>query len=121
VAAVRGALWSEVTTLDFRTDTLGEGAEWGRRVQPTGSGDIPAVDLPTLMRDHSMETVDLLKIDIEGAEEAVFSADTSWLDRIRNIVIELHSKECSDAFFKAIAGRGYRISECDELTVALGG
>jgi FkbM family methyltransferase len=119
--AVRGALWSEVTTLDFRNETLSEGSEWGRQVQPTASGDVSAFDVPTLMREHDMDTVDLLKIDIEGAEEAVFSAsDLSWLDRVRNIVIELHGKQCSDAFYKAVAGRGYRISECDELTVALG-
>jgi FkbM family methyltransferase len=35
--------------------------------------------------------IDVLKLDIEGAESAVFSADNlSWLDRVRLIAIELH-------------------------------
>jgi hypothetical protein len=62
-----------------------------------------------------------LKIDIEGAELELFSSGTDrWLDLVDNIVIELHGKKCSEAFFKAIDGRGFDISSCGELTVCLG-
>ncbi len=42
-------------------------------------------------------TIDLVKIDIEGAEQAVFSADISWLDRVRALIIEWHSDRCDPA------------------------
>lgn len=35
-------------------------------------------------------TIDLLKVDIEGAEAQLFSGDLSWLKRVRSIVIEIH-------------------------------
>jgi hypothetical protein len=41
--------------------------------------------------------VDLMKIDIEGAETTVFRIDVSnWLGRVRNICIELHGQACRD-------------------------
>jgi FkbM family methyltransferase len=53
---------------------------------------VPAVSLPTLFRDHGLDRVDLLKMDIEGAEAAVFAGDVSWLDQVRIIAIEIHDK-----------------------------
>ena len=34
--------------------------------------------------------VDLLKMDIEGAEAMVFKSVSGWLDRIRWIIVEVH-------------------------------
>ena len=34
--------------------------------------------------------VDLLKVDIEGAEEALFTGDGSWLSEVRTILVEIH-------------------------------
>jgi len=35
--------------------------------------------------------VDLLKVDIEGGEQALLSGDVSWLSRVNAIVVEFHS------------------------------
>lgn len=122
---IKGALWSEQTQLKFDEDSTGSNNEWGRRtVEPEAgaeAGLVDAIDIPTLMSRYGLESIDLLKIDIEGAEEAVFSADTRWLDRVRNIVVELHSDGCRAAFMQAIAQRDYAVSSCGELTVCLSG
>jgi FkbM family methyltransferase len=34
--------------------------------------------------------IDLLKMDIEGAEEAVLAGETPWLGRVRSVLAELH-------------------------------
>jgi FkbM family methyltransferase len=71
--------------------------KWGFRVRE-GSG-CPALTLPTLMRDIGIETVDILKIDVEGAEREIFSTCT-WMDKVRVLAIELHDRDvpgCSDA------------------------
>lgn len=117
----QAALWSEPTTLDFSESTTGEGDEWGREVNAAnGAGTIEALDMPSIFETYGLGEIDLLKIDIEGAEKTVFSApDLSWLDRVRNIVIELHGDECREPFMRAIATRDYAISECGELTVCL--
>jgi hypothetical protein len=62
--------------------------------------------------------VDLLKVDIEGAEKTVFLS-APWLDLVKNIVIELHGDEERRVFLNAIDGRGYAVTECGELTVCL--
>lgn len=49
--------------------------------------------------------IDLLKIDVEGAEEFIFSGrSVSWLSRVRNIAIELHNEKCRKAFWRALEG-----------------
>lgn len=117
---LNGALWSEPTTLNFRKETMLQGEEWGRQVESSASGEVRAFDMPHIMAAYDMDEIDLLKIDIEGAEEAVFSApDISWLGRVKNIVIELHGQRCASIFLEAVESQGYEISRCDELTVCL--
>lgn len=113
---VQAALWSEPAMLDFRAETTATGDEWGRQVEAR-VGDVRALDMPSLIAQHG--PIDLLKIDIEGAEKHVFAADVSWLDSVRNIVIELHSENDRNIFAHAIGGQDYAVSKCEELTVCL--
>ena len=47
--------------------------------------------LEKLMQDHSLDTIDFLKIDIEGSEFAFF-ADNPPLDKIKHISMEIHQE-----------------------------
>jgi len=52
---------------------------------------VPGISLRELLRDHAVESVDLLKMDCEGAEYAIIeSTPTDIFSRIRNIVFEYH-------------------------------
>jgi FkbM family methyltransferase len=52
---------------------------------------VPGISLSDLLREHTVETVDLLKIDCEGGEFAILeSTPTDVFSRIRNIVFEYH-------------------------------
>lgn len=52
---------------------------------------VPGISLSQLLRDHSVENVDLLKIDCEGGEFAILeSTPAEVFSRIRNIVFEYH-------------------------------
>ena len=71
--------------------------KWGFRVRE-GTG-CRAVTLPTLMREVGADVIDILKIDVEGAEREIF-ADCDWMDRIKLLAIELHDRDtpgCSEA------------------------
>ncbi len=50
--------------------------------------------------------IDILKLDIEGAEQELFESDSdTWLDRVNALIVELHDRlrpGCSDAFYRAI-------------------
>ena len=65
--------------------------KWGFRVRE-GKG-CRALSLPTLMRETGVETVDILKIDVEGAEREIFST-CNWMDKVKLLAIELHDRDC---------------------------
>jgi len=46
-----------------------------------------------LLEKWGVESVDILKIDIERAEHALFRSAESWLPKVRSIVIEFHDHE----------------------------
>jgi FkbM family methyltransferase len=54
-------------------------------------GDSPVLPADhILQQDHPTGTIDIVKCDIEGAEEEVFSTCESWIHRVRYLVAELH-------------------------------
>ena len=62
------------------------------------NGETPIAGLPIqkLIDDSSFNEIDLLKVDIEGAEVELFKGDLNWLCRVRTIAIEFHndSRQC---------------------------
>jgi FkbM family methyltransferase len=55
---------------------------------------VSGISLHQLLRDHAIDTVDLLKMDIEGGEYAILeNTSAEVLSRIRNIVFEYHDIE----------------------------
>ena len=55
---------------------------------------VPGISLEQLFKDHEIESVDLLKMDIEGGEYAILqSTPSEVLKRVRNIVFEYHDVE----------------------------
>jgi hypothetical protein len=77
-----------------------------------------AIDIGGLLRDSGYARISVLKIDIEGGEAAVFSANYQvWLHKVDNLMIELHGPECEAIFLRAIGGLDFELSRCDELTV----
>ena len=100
-AALHGAAWAECMRLQLSQDSSGDGREWAMQVsKPSGSnvGDVQAWDVGSLMEMAGAVQVDLLKVDIEGAELSVFGPTAKeWLPGIRNICAELHGPDCEEA------------------------
>lgn len=64
-------------------------------------GGTPGLTVDAILSSTGQEQVDLLKIDIEGAEREVMSASADWIDFVGVLMIELHDgikPGCSDAF-----------------------
>jgi FkbM family methyltransferase len=90
----------------FRIRNKG-GDQWNFMVEPSQDdgqdGRYWTVD--DLCLHYGIESIDYFKIDIEGGESALFSANTSWLSRTRYLSIELHDAilpSSSNSFLKAI-------------------
>jgi FkbM family methyltransferase len=117
---VHGAVWSKRTELYL---TRGDGREWSFQVGERPAGDITAAqveawDVGSLIDETGIEGVDLLKVDIERGELAVFGESAeSWIPRVKNICIELHGEDCERAFFQALQGYDNELDYSGELTV----
>ena len=93
-------------------------------VSETNAADsqaIPAISIQSIMAQNGWDTIDILKIDIEGSEKEVFGADyEQWLPKTKAIFIELHDimrRGCSTSVFKAISRYNFSFEMCHENLV----
>ncbi len=73
------------------------------------------------MKEEEIETIDLLKIDIEGSELELFRSEAcgKWMRRVKNLAIELHDPDCAIAFLGALGGFQYVPLQSGELQICL--
>ena len=127
ITAVHQALWSEKTTMTITERYTGD---WGYTIVPDGTGatatqatKVATTTILDLMQEHNLTTIDILKIDIEGAEKAVFEANpAAWLPQINVIMIELHDRivpGCKAAFFAAVTEDEWDISAKGDKWIAI--
>ena len=68
---------------------------------------VHATTVVDLMHEAGWQTLDLLKLDIEGSEKEVFDSSGPWIDRVYAIMAELHDElrpGCSVSFTSATQG-----------------
>ncbi|WP_083468123.1 FkbM family methyltransferase [Methylobacterium tarhaniae] len=98
VTAVHAAVWPRSTTLQLvEEDKAGKSLGfWGSQTRPaeSKSGNVVAgISIPELMERYNLPTIDVLKVDIEGAELELFSTDSSaWIPSCQCIVVETHDR-----------------------------
>ena len=69
-------------------------------------GIVDSIDVATLLDQFGIERLDLLKIDVEGAERDIFGSSEPWIGRVDAVVAELHDRfapGCEEAFVRATA------------------
>ena len=117
---MQAAVWRENRRLRIAPASRSRGA-WALRVEPDDEGPVEGLTLVEILRRAGQTgPVDLLKIDIEGAETEVFRGSPEWLRITRNIAIELHGEDARDTFVHALDGYRYEQRNCDEITVIYG-
>lgn len=85
-----------------------------RETQGTKPGSIQAVTIDQLMRRHGSVRNLIVKVDIEGAEHALFRSNTGWLDHTDMLTVETHDwlfpgQGTSSTLFSALAGRKFEV------------
>lgn len=107
VAVEQAAVWTANTALQFRR----EGAHSGRIARGDDPGsfvEVPAVRLRDLLR----APVDLLKLDIEGAETEVLLDCRGSLSAVSALFVEYHSRtgepQTLDTLLAVLRGAGFR-------------
>lgn len=65
------------------------GLSYNNKIGESGE-QMEAISVNSLLNLYGIEKVDLMKIDIEGAEKDILQKNTEWLEKTNAIIIELH-------------------------------
>lgn len=121
--AFRGAVWSHSTRLSMAAPDYRGGGEWARQVRECGPDEpdtFPAFGMCDLLRMAGWNRVDLLKMDIEGAEAVVFAhGREEWIDRVGVMAVELHDDTTFGPATEIVsrATEGFVTTRSGELTL----
>jgi FkbM family methyltransferase len=108
VILVHAALWPVDEDLVIHDPNI---EKWAFSVTAKKNGSrseqVKAITIPSLLRQLGLQYIDILKLDIEGAERELFNEGAeSWLGSVGQIIIELHDRivyGCASAFYSKIA------------------
>lgn len=100
IIPIQAALWDKNEDIDLIDPGLGN---WGFMTKDNEIENIstkfpPAIishkvkgcTIDKLMTDYKLNNIDILKIDIEGAEREVFRETSSWINKVNALIVELH-------------------------------
>lgn len=124
ITPVHAALWSEAGEVELHNPIGRHGTfrtQWSGSIQGSAIERTPAVTVADLLASYTVPHIDLLKIDIEGAEREVFADAADWIDRVSVIVIELHDRfrrGCALSFYLATQGFDIEYHKGEHVCVA---
>jgi FkbM family methyltransferase len=109
ITLIYGGVWDTSSPLSIANP---DAEPWAFRVEEGEGSSIPGFTIDQLSEEMPILIV---KIDIEGAEKALFRSNIHWMDRTGLIAIELHDwlfpgAGTSQPFMKAIAGRPHQVA-----------
>lgn len=116
IELVNKAIWHKNTSLIIDAAGICHHGFTTKEIAKGGFETIEAVTIVDIMNKYGIDSIDTLKIDIEGAEFELFTYDfDEWLPKTRCIVIELHSfRDASKAFIKAIGKYDFNLRSFGE-------
>ena len=98
-------------------------SDWGFRVADQGLYEVSTVTVSQILGDYPRAThaPAILKIDIEGGEQDLFSGDVSWLAAMPLVIIELHDwmlpgEATARNFLRAISSFDFDFIQAGENT-----
>lgn len=79
-----------VTDVDGEVRFANQRFSTGSRVAEDGDERVPSVTLRTVIRQYVQDEIHLLKLDVEGSEEAILTGSADLLGGVQNVVVEIH-------------------------------
>jgi FkbM family methyltransferase len=114
ITPIRCGVWDRPTHLKIINPTARPCSYETGECDPADPDAIPAVPIPDVMEKVPDGEPLIIKMDVEGAEEAIFRSNTSWVGRTPLIMIELHDyvfpqRRTSSNFIACIANMRFEI------------
>jgi FkbM family methyltransferase len=116
IIPIHAALWNANEEIDILNSGLGECGfmvtdNKNNSVLKTPKADlyqkVSAVTINKIIDDYKLNHIDVLKIDIEGAEKEIFEDSLGWISKVKSIIIELHEymkMGCNRSFYNNTNG-----------------
>jgi len=113
ITPVQAALWNKNEVINLIDPGLGN---WGFMTEMKGASEdasanachpVEGMTVGRIMDEYRLDKIDILKIDIEGAEKEVFSDASSWINKADSLIVELHERMkagCNRSFYNGTAG-----------------
>jgi len=108
---LKGAVWHRKEDLTVANDS---GENWAAVVGPAIAGQTAArsYTIAELLERSGEDKIDILKLDVEGAEGLLFTDDCRrWLSRTEVVMAELHegiAPGCTLRFYRQVTSRPFR-------------
>jgi FkbM family methyltransferase len=90
---VEAAIWPQDGEVSYE---IHPGEEEGARVLAGGRTANPGLrtvmarSLNKLLAEYEVDSIDYMKVDIEGTEEQILTSNTEWANRVKCIQVEVH-------------------------------
>jgi FkbM family methyltransferase len=125
VYPLKAALWKSNENLEI-DNSFRDGLEWSRSVKPAQAVQrqtVPGKTVQDFMTQFEMPHIDILKIDIEGAEQYVFEDSEQveqFLSKTKFIAIEIHD-ECQvrPLIMRQLATNGFECVNAAEFVIGV--
>ncbi len=122
IIPLNSGLWYKDGFLDLVSGTTGSwGFETIEKTKNLDSNTVKSVSINTICREFEIDSIDLLKIDIEGAETDLFSNHPQeWLNKVKILMIETHERKrkgSTDLIFRIMKEEGFARFETSELSI----
>lgn len=125
IIPIQAALWNLNTQIIISDPGSGKWGFQTRSPSENNSGAtverVAGKTLDSLMKEYAIDAVDILKVDIEGAERRVFEDASNWIDKIGVLMIELHDQIaplCTETVLNATAHFEYEYTRNETFFLA---
>jgi FkbM family methyltransferase len=113
--ALNKGLWSRECRLAIQPGTSNESFKVTEVHDPAAAHDVVATSVPDLMRQFGVAEIDILKLDVEGAEREIFAAqDADWIAKVKVFIFECPDNDApgtTQVIFDALRRTG-RVYDC---------
>jgi len=117
IELIQGGIWPSSADLVIEDSSV---RSWSFRLMETSSENnhIKGFTLADILQRSDKQRIDLLKLDIEGSEERLFSSDYSdWIGHVKTMVVEPHGQRARDAIFSATKGLSFKVTTNSEYII----
>ena len=118
---LHGAIWNKDEKLSIQNHEVGHEAGFCVDVNNKGKGVVNGYTIDMIFDKYNIEKLDIVKLDVEGAEIEIFDdSSEKWLDRVNILIVELHDRHrmgCSVAVYGRLQKHGYRCKNYGENVI----